>query len=363
MKTLTQIAFVALLTVNGWAQNYNTGGTKFQSLTLGSSNITSWDQVASAGGAGQTAEQVTNAIITKALDITNGFGAVVSWSPTTVTNSAKTIVYDATNGMPTPTFITNAVLSKALDITNNGATFSLTFMTNAAKTIAAQSTNNGATFSLTFLTNAAQTVAFDATNALPTPTFITNAIITKALDITNGFGGSVSMSKLQVTNAAQLIFTTSNNFDNIVVGLGYTPATNGIFVINTPAADKSYQGFTENDVRAGENLAFGDLVYMTTTNSYCKAKADSLTTMPAAAMATETISIGAAGNFLAFGKARSNAWAAVLSPGARIYVSTNTAGSFQTNAPSLTGHVNQRIGNGVTNNVAKLTFGITEVVP
>ena len=108
----------------------------------------------------------------------------------------------------------------------------------------------------------------------------------------------------------------------------------------TPDSDHTANGEYFN-ATAGENLVFGDLVYLKSDGKYWKADADATTTMPGVAIALETINADATGDFLRSGFARDDTWNWTV--GGIIYVST-TAGSMTQTAPSGTGDQVQAVG-------------------
>lgn len=92
---------------------------------------------------------------------------------------------------------------------------------------------------------------------------------------------------------------------------------------------------------AGENLAFGDIVYIKSDGKLWKADADASTLFPAQFMAIATISADAVGKFLHTGFARNNSWTWTV--GGPVYLSTTAGGITQT-APSGSGNCIQVLG-------------------
>lgn len=107
-----------------------------------------------------------------------------------------------------------------------------------------------------------------------------------------------------------------------------------------PDNDNTVSGETFTGT-AGENLAFGDMVYLKSDGKYWKSDADAAATMPVRAMATGTILADASGTFLKKGIVRNDAL--TLTVGGNIYASTTAGGQVQT-APSGTGDQVQIIG-------------------
>lgn len=120
---------------------------------------------------------------------------------------------------------------------------------------------------------------------------------------------------------------------------GATGATGPTSLAAAPSSDVSYSGFTST-LTAGENLAFGDPVYIKSDGKVWKADANGSSTYPCMGMATETISADASGVILLFGFARNDAWSWTV--GGVIYLST-AAGLTQTQ-PSATDEVIQVLG-------------------
>ncbi len=106
------------------------------------------------------------------------------------------------------------------------------------------------------------------------------------------------------------------------------------------ADDLSCNGITMTQT-AGENLAFGDSVYMKADGKFWKTDADAAATMPCVALAAATILADAAGTFLKIGYIRKDAWNWTV--GAGIYVSTTT-GELTETAPSANSDEIQVVG-------------------
>lgn len=108
-----------------------------------------------------------------------------------------------------------------------------------------------------------------------------------------------------------------------------------------PAADTTASG-PRVTLTAGENLAFGDAVYVKSDGKMWKTDADAEATMPVAFMALGTILADAAGSFLLPGGfVRNDAWAWTV--GGAIYAS-GTAGGLTQTAPSAADSVTQVVG-------------------
>jgi hypothetical protein len=127
---------------------------------------------------------------------------------------------------------------------------------------------------------------------------------------------------------------------------GMTPlrvaqARNFASLTAAPTADLTASG-DRTTLTAGENLVFGDLVYIKSDGKMWKTDADAAATMPAVFMALATILADAAGLFLlprSF--VRNDAWAWTV--GGAIYAST-TPGAMTQTQPSGTDDVIQVVG-------------------
>ena len=106
------------------------------------------------------------------------------------------------------------------------------------------------------------------------------------------------------------------------------------------SSNQTVAGMTSTNT-AGQNLTFGQLVYMKSDGKMWKADADATTTTPAIAMAAENISANASGTFLRVGWARDDSWTWTV--GGRLYVSV-TAGGISQSVVGGSGDVSQPIG-------------------
>lgn len=116
------------------------------------------------------------------------------------------------------------------------------------------------------------------------------------------------------------------------------------------SADGQYSGIIE-DGTAGTTLAFGDIVYLSVTDSRWElADADASSTAGAVKIGMCVMAAaadGAATQILLWGKVRADAIFPALTIGAPVYVST-TAGDIQTTQPSGTDDVVRIVGYGNT---------------
>jgi hypothetical protein len=102
---------------------------------------------------------------------------------------------------------------------------------------------------------------------------------------------------------------------------------------------------TKTDVTVGENVSFGELLYLKADGKYWKSDADASTTMPAEVMAIATILADAVGQVLVMGFARDTSWSWTLGNGiANLLYATTTAGDISQTAPSGSGDQVQVIG-------------------
>jgi hypothetical protein len=128
------------------------------------------------------------------------------------------------------------------------------------------------------------------------------------------------------------------------------------------AADLAYSGVVRT-VTAGENLAFGDLVYLTTSTGVIvnKADADASTSVGDLFICLGTINDGSSGLVLVEGFIRHDTWN-WTSPGLALYVSTSV-GTAQEAAPSGSGDQVQKIGYSWSADIIhfKPSIDITEV--
>ena len=108
--------------------------------------------------------------------------------------------------------------------------------------------------------------------------------------------------------------------------------------------DENHSGLC-NTYTAGENVAYGDVVYMKSDGKFWKTDADAAATMPGVAVATDTILTDATGMFLIFGYLELTSWDWTI--GGIVYAST-TPGEFTQTAPSGTGDQVQILGLALT---------------
>lgn len=142
-----------------------------------------------------------------------------------------------------------------------------------------------------------------------------------------------------VAGDARLSIMGEKNTNTLTLGAG------NVLLRPDTMADDSVSGETFVGT-AGEDLAWGDVVYMAADGKFYKADADSSSTAPAVAFCTATISADASGEFLKRGWIRDDsAYNFTKGPGASglIYLSTD-AGAVTQTAPSGTGDQVQVLG-------------------
>jgi len=122
------------------------------------------------------------------------------------------------------------------------------------------------------------------------------------------------------------------------------PSVDDMTLNPAPTSDHTANGLKTTDT-VGENVVFGDLLYMKSDGKYWKADADQASLMPGVVMALETILADAAGALLHKGYVRDDTWS--WTPGDILYAG-NTAGSLQVPAPSGSGDQVQIVGYAVT---------------
>ena len=111
---------------------------------------------------------------------------------------------------------------------------------------------------------------------------------------------------------------------------------------DSPGSDHTVSSPGKVEMTVGENVVFGDVLYMKSDGKLWKSDADAAATMPVIAMAIATILADAAGEvMIGFGFARDDTWAWTV--GTEVYASL-TAGELTQTAPSATGDQVQIVG-------------------
>jgi len=148
-----------------------------------------------------------------------------------------------------------------------------------------------------------------------------------------------------------------NGINSVVTANGYSKALNGFLVpeqksvhIETPmlaTADHTATGITAL-LTASENLAIGDLVYVSGNGTVGKADADSVAKMPAIGLAVEAINANNPGPILLQGMFRDDTFN--FTAGNRLFAST-TDGGITATVPSGSNDVAQAVGVALSDDV------------
>jgi len=124
-------------------------------------------------------------------------------------------------------------------------------------------------------------------------------------------------------------------------------SANNFQIDETPASSGSYSGLISNGT-VGENVTQFTLLHVHSDGKYIKADADLSTTMPAVALAAESISANNSGVIILEGYCRNDSWS--WTPGEFLYVST-ASGAITATRPSGSGDQVQVIGYAVSSTV------------
>lgn len=148
-----------------------------------------------------------------------------------------------------------------------------------------------------------------------------------------------------------------NGTDSVTTTTGYCKATSGFLVpeaksvhIETPmlaSTDHTATGITAL-LTASENLAIGDLVYVSGNGTVGKADADAIAKMPAIGLAVEAINSGNPGPILLQGMFRDDTFN--FTAGNRLFAST-TDGGITATVPSGSNDVAQAVGVALSDDV------------
>ncbi len=118
------------------------------------------------------------------------------------------------------------------------------------------------------------------------------------------------------------------------------------------SVDKSYSGVIET-YTAGENVEFGDWVYLDPVGKIRKADASSVETAFCVGFVVETITAGNAGKIVTNGMVRDDSWTWVTGGAQKIYLG-ETPGDAVQYVPIEDGSVVQLLGRPVTENILKV---------
>lgn len=121
---------------------------------------------------------------------------------------------------------------------------------------------------------------------------------------------------------------------------GNIKVSQGVEITSAPSADQTIGGFYATFM-AGEDLVFGNVVYIKSDEKAWKANAGNESTVPVVAMAMGSISTNATGKFLLLGLVRNDAWTWTV--GGKVYLDT-TSGALTQTPPTGTDKVVQIIG-------------------
>lgn len=113
---------------------------------------------------------------------------------------------------------------------------------------------------------------------------------------------------------------------------------------SSPNTDLTVTGIISRDT-VGENVVFGELLYMKSDGKYWRADADAAATMPASVLATEVINADANGYLLHQGYVRDDSWN--WTTGDLLYTSA-TVGDVTVTAPAGAGDQVQVVGYAVS---------------
>lgn len=181
--------------------------------------------------------------------------------------------------------------------------------------------------------NASTATALQTARAIYGNNFDGSVALTQVIASTYGGTGN-GFTKFSGAASTEKTYTLPNASCNILTDNQVT------YTISiAPATDLTVTG-TVISATAGENLAYGDIVYIKSDGKLWKGDADA-SLFPVQYMATATILANASGVFLKDGYARNDAWTWTI--GGAIYLSATAGGMTQT-APSSSGAGIQIVG-------------------
>jgi hypothetical protein len=166
-------------------------------------------------------------------------------------------------------------------------------------------------------------------------THIHTPLATKHNDLA-GLQGGVANEYYHLTSAEY----TGTGAGNFVRTTNPTITNPAIVLDPTPAVDLTVSGEYFPDT-VGENVVFGDILYVKNDGKWWKTDASTAATMPVAAMAMASILANNSGNLLLKGFARNDAWAWTV--GGILYADI-VAGTITQTAPSAAGEQVQILG-------------------
>jgi len=169
--------------------------------------------------------------------------------------------------------------------------------------------------------------------------------------VTTAFTGNLSAADTNV----QLALATID-----ALSIGGSSSTPTDMLLTTTIANSAYSGIRA-EVLVSQNVQFGDIVALTSGNKWALANALNTTSMPATAIALESIASGATGDALLFGFIRSDAWA--FTAGAVVYASSagTTLNTLTGTAPNSSGNQVQAVAKAVNTNILEFRPSLTLV--
>jgi hypothetical protein len=169
-------------------------------------------------------------------------------------------------------------------------------------------------------------------------TFGTTSGITDHNTMSGKQGGTVD--EYYHSTLAEYTGTGTNNFVRETSPTITTPTT-----VFSPSigVDLTAHGDIFPDT-VGENVVFGNILYLESDGKWWKADATQATTMPCTAMAIATILADATGNLLSRGFVRNDAWNWTIGATSGLIYASTTPGAPSQTAPSLSGEQVQILG-------------------
>lgn len=166
------------------------------------------------------------------------------------------------------------------------------------------------------------------------------------IDLTNITisGGSISGCNVTVGAGKTLDVSAGTFTITTMTGNVTLPDAGKITLDVVPDADHTATGLVAS-YQVGENVVYGNLLYLKSDGKWWKANATTSATMPGMKMALASISADAYGLLLSWGVARDDSWSWTV--GGVIYAST-TAGALTQTAPSSDGNTVQIVGKAKT---------------
>ena len=136
----------------------------------------------------------------------------------------------------------------------------------------------------------------------------------------------------EIDSAVTKVIATSGSWDSIATytaSLNWNMNSQSVVYDDSLINDDEYCG-TIVKKTAGENIVFGDVCYMASTEKIMKAQASSSEKMPGLYLAVESISTSAVGSFLRRGWASSGSWSG-FTAGEFLYIESGSTDGVITN--------------------------------